>query len=232
MEEQITLTLHMNMFGKIKTADFDYDRYWDARGVTIRKRLRDREEIFFDWIAAGSLVLDVAAGNSFLPRTLKEKKNCHVAVYDISREAVEKQKAQGIAAETADLSSDVFCLKQDYDYVILSEILEHLPLPENLIKKITPYAKFLVISVPNSAFYKFRLQLLGGRFLKQWTTHPSEHLRFWSHKDFLEWLDALGLHIIETKASNGLDMGPIKMYRWFPNLFGHQIVYLCKKKEF
>ena len=71
---------------------------------------------------------------------------------------------------------------------------------------------------------------LGGRFMRQWIAHPSEHLRFWSHKDFLEWLDALGLCVIETKASNGLDVGPIKIYRWFPNLFGHQMVYLCKKR--
>ncbi len=220
----------MNIFKNIKLSEFNYESYWETRDVAIRKNLRDREEIFLKWIAGGSIVLDVAAGNSLLPRVLKEKKNCRVAVYDISKKAVESQKGQGVLAEVADLSSDAFHLEQDYDYVILSEILEHLPFPENLIKKIAPHAKFLVISVPNSAFYRFRLQLLGGRFLKQWAAHPSEHLRFWSHKDFMEWLDALGIEVIETKASNGFDIGSLKMYRWFPNLFGHQMAYLCKKR--
>ncbi len=220
----------MNIFKNIQSGEFNYEVYWEARDVVIRERLRDREEIFLKWIAAGSTVLDVAAGNSLLPQILKERKNCRVTIHDISQKVIEKQKAQGISAETTDLASEAFRLTQDYDYVILSEILEHLTLPEKLIKKIAPRAKFLVISVPNSAFYRFRLQLLGGRFLKQWAAHPSEHLRFWSHKDFMEWLDALGIEVIETKASNGFDIGSLKMYRWFPNLFGHQMAYLCKKR--
>jgi len=51
-------------------------------------------------------------------------------------------------------------------------------MPEDVIKKMSKISKFLVITIPNSAFYRFRLQLLFGRFLKQWVLHPSEHLRF------------------------------------------------------
>lgn len=221
----------MSVFSEIPLMDFDYEAYWGKRDVEIRKKLLDREEIFFNWIAPESRVLDAAAGNSLLPQILKERKNCSVTIYDISKKAVESQKGQGVLAEIADLSSDAFHLWHDYDYVILSEILEHLPFPEKLIKKIVPRAKFLVISVPNSAFYRFRAQVaFGGRFMRQWVAHPSEHLRFWSHTDFLEWLSALGLEVVETKASNGLDVGPLKIYRWFPNIFGHQMVYLCKKR--
>lgn len=220
----------MNVFSKMPLADFDYDAYWSARDVAIRKRLHDREEIFFDWIAPGSRVLDAAAGNSFLPRVLKEKKQCAMTIYDISEKVIAAQAAHGLDARKINLSDGSFHLKSNYDYVILSEILEHLPFPEKVVAKIAPHTQFLIISVPNSAFYKFRLQLLGGRFFKQWAAHPSEHLRFWSHKDFLEWLDALGLHVIKTKASNGFDIGSLKVYRLFPNLFGHQMVYLCKKK--
>lgn len=224
-------TNRKNIFN-VQLTDFDYDAYWRTRDVAIRKKLLDREEIFFDWIAQGSCVLDVAAGNSFLPRVLKEKKQCTVTICDISEKVIAAQAAHGLDARKINLSDTSFCLESDYDYVILSEILEHLPFPENVIAKISSHARFLVISVPNSAFYKFRLQLLKGRFLKQWAAHPSEHLRFWSHKDFLEWLYALGLCVIETKASNGLDIGLAKFYKIFPNLFGHQMVYLCKKNEF
>lgn len=112
----------------------------------------------------------------------------------------------------------------------MSEILEHLPMPEDIMGKIVERAEFLVISVPNSAFYRFRLQLLFGKFFKQWANHPSEHLRFWSHKDFLDWLSALDFEVVKTEASNGLDIGPIKLFKYFPNLFGHQICYLVKNK--
>ena len=221
----------MNIFKDIKHGEFSYEDYWDAREITIRRNLVDREKIFFSWIPVGSRVLDIAAGNSLFPRALKEMKQCQVTVCDISRKVVKKQKEQGVDAKAVDLTNDSFQLESEYDYVILSEILEHLPLPEKVIQKVAARARFLIISIPNSAFYKFRLQLLGGRFFKQWVAHPSEHLRFWSHKDFLEWLNALGLRVIEAKASNGLDIGPLKMYRWFPNLFGHQMVYLCRIKN-
>lgn len=220
-----------NIFSEVGIARFDYEAYWDVRDVAIRKRLRDRERIFFNWIEPRSRVLDVAAGNSLLPRLLKEKKQCAVAIYDISEKIITEQAAYGLDARKINLSDDSFRLEQDYDYVILSEVLEHLPLPEVVLKKVAPHARFLIISVPNSAFYRFRLQLLGGRFFKQWVAHPSEHLRFWSHNDFLEWLDALGLVVLDTQASNGLDIGPLKFYRWLPNLFGHQMVYLCRIKN-
>jgi len=221
----------MNYFSNIRLVNFNYEDYWTVREVEIRKELRDREKIFFNWITPGSRVLDVAAGNSLLPRALKEKKNCDITICDISQKVVEKQRGQGINAHVVDLSSDEFKLDKDYDYIVLSEILEHLPLPEKIIQKVTPYTKFLIISVPNSAFYRFRLQLLGGRFLRQWAAHPSEHLRFWSHKDFLEWLNVLKLEVLETKASNGLDIGSLKLYNLLPNLLGHQMTYLCRKKE-
>ena len=105
------------------------------------------------------------------------------------------------------------------DYIILSEILEHLVLPEKLLNKVRNSAPYLLISIPNSAFYKHRISLLFGRFFKQWAVHPAEHLRYWSHRDFLEWLEALDLKVIKYKASNG---------RPWPNLLGNQICYLVK----
>ncbi len=221
----------MRIFSKSSLSDFDYDAYWTTRDVEIRKKLLDREHIFFDWIKPESRVLDVAVGNSLLPRVLKEQKRCSVSVFDISERVLEKQKEQEIDGERVDLRDNNFALHKEYDYVILSEILEHLPMPEIVIKKVAPHAKFLVISVPNSAFYRFRAQVaLGGRFMRQWIAHPSEHLRFWSHKDFLEWLDALGFGVVAARATNALDTGPSKFYRSLPNVFGHQMLYLCRKK--
>lgn len=221
----------MNIFKNTKLTDFDYERYWKERDVEIRKKLLDRERLFFHWIKPESRVLDVAAGNSLLPRVLKEQKQCAVSIFDISERVLAAQKSNGIHGERVDLSAGDFSLNKEYDYVILSEILEHLPLPETVIKKVAPHTKYLVISIPNSAFYRFRAQVaLGGRFMRQWVTHPSEHLRFWSHTDFLDWLSVFGLEVVEATASNGLDIGPVKFYRWLPNLFGHQMAYLCKKK--
>ena len=221
----------MNIFKKTALFDFDYKVYWKNRDVKIRQRLLEREEIFFDWIKPKIKVLDIAAGNSGLLSSLKKDKMCEVHAFDISQEVVDAQNEAGVVAEKRDISLDDFNVADTYDALILSEILEHLPLPEALMKKIASKAKFFLVSVPNSAFYKFRLQLLFGRFLKQWIFHPSEHLRFWSHCDFLDWVDSMGFDVVKFEASNGLDIGPFKIYKYMPNLFGHQICYLLKAKN-
>lgn len=221
----------MNIFEKITLFDFDYKVYWKNRDVKIRQRLLEREEIFFDWIKPKTKVLDVAVGNSGLLSLLKKDKACNVYAFDISQEIVDTQNKSGVIAEKRNISLDDFNVEDTYDFLVLSEIIEHLPLPEMLMKKIRNKAKFFLVSIPNSAFYKFRLQLLFGRFLKQWIFHPSEHLRFWSHCDFLDWVDAMGFEVVKCKASNGLDVGPFKFYKYMPNLFGHQICYLLKSKN-
>lgn len=221
----------MNIFKKIALFDFDYKVYWENRGVKIRQRLLEREKIFFDWIKPKTKVLDVAVGNSGLLSSLKKEKMCEVYAFDISQEAVDAQNNYGVIAERKNISLDDFNIADTYEVLILSEILEHLPLPEALMKKIASKAKFFLVSIPNSAFYKFRLQLLFGRFFKQWIFHPSEHLRFWSHRDFLDWVDSMGFDAVKYEASNGFDIGPFKFYKYMPNLFGHQICYLLKTKN-
>jgi len=221
----------MNIYKGITLFDFDYKVYWKNRSVKIRQRLLEREVIFFDWITPKAKVLDIAVGNSGLLASLKKNKMCDVYAFDISKEAVDAQNKAGVVAETRDISLVDFNIEDTRDFLILSEILEHLPLPEILMKKIAEKSKFFLVSIPNSAFYKFRLQLLFGRFFKQWIFHPSEHLRFWSHRDFLNWVDYMGFDVIKCQASNGFDVGPLKFYKYMPNLFGHQICYLLKLKN-
>ncbi len=213
------------------TKVFDYNEYWRQRGLKLRDKLRQREEIFINWVKEGSSVLDIACGDSPLLLRLKQDKKCQVEGFDISSLIIDEQKKHGILASVKNISADDFKLEKHYNYIVFSEILEHLVMPENLIKKVKNSAEYLMISIPNSAFYRYRTDfLLKGRFFTQWAYHPSEHLRFWSHIDVLDWLEAQGLKIIDCKASNGLTIGPLKLFKWWKNLFGYQICYLVKAK--
>jgi len=209
---------------------FDYDIYWrQLRSPQVRSHLMAREEIFLKWIKEGSRVLDAAVGNSLLPSIIQEKKKSRVTVYDISPIVIEKQKERGLEAWVRDLTDARFSLTENYDYIILSEILEHLAVPEVLLEKIRVNTQYLMISIPNIAFYHHRLSLIGGRFPKQFGCHPAEHLRYWSHKDFLKWLSDLNLKTVGYEVSNGLDIFKIRFYKYFfPNLLGNQICYLVK----
>lgn len=69
--------------------------------------------------------------------------------------------------------------------IVMSEFIEHIPNSEEVLKIVRQIAKNgVLISIPNIAYWKFRLQLLLGSFPKQWAVAPQEHLRYWSVYDF------------------------------------------------
>jgi len=208
----------------------DYDRYWqEVKEVPCLKgKLAEREIIFQNLIPAGSRVLNFACGLSALGVYLQREKNCLVHACDVSPLAVAAQEKAGVAAFVCDAQKPI-CLKEKYDYIILSEILEHLPFPEKLLGDLRNFTNYFLISVPNSAFYRYRLGLMfKGRFFTQWRYHPAEHLRFWSYKDFLDWLKALNLEVEKTYAANGLNFLPFLFQEANKNLWAHQIVYQVK----
>jgi len=219
-------------FNKIEK--INYNRYWQERGFELNKKLKEREEIILDLIPVGAKVLDIGCGNSRLPVVLKAK-GCLLTVADISGEVLAGYRQYDLEGWIIDLENIKPDLPDsDYDFIILSEVLEHTTNPEEIILTLKKHTKNFIITIPNSAFYRYRLQLMFvGRFFTQWVYHPSEHLRFWSHLDFLDWLRALDLKMIKTISSNGLSFGglmPWLKYIW-PNLFGHQIVYYCSVKK-
>lgn len=66
----------------------------------------------------------------------------------------------------ADIEAENFSLTGEYDYIVASEVLEHMRNPEVLMDKLKGHSKYLMISVPNSAFYRYCLELLfKSRFL-------------------------------------------------------------------
>lgn len=208
----------------------DYSDYWRNRGFELQKKLREREVLMLDLIPAGARVLDVGCGNSRLPVALK-RKGCLVSVADISPIVLDAFRAEGIPGVALDLDgiSRAEGLAS-YDYIVMSEVLEHTRNPEEILKALAPRTSRFALTIPNSAFYPFRFRLFfGGRFFRQWAFHPSEHLRFWSHTDFLDWLAALGFSVEYARASNGFSLKgllPFAKDLW-PNLLGHQMVYVC-----
>ncbi len=213
-----------------KTISLDYNEYWGQRGLKIKQNIRPREQIIFDVIPQQKKVIDIGCGNSALPIKLKNKP-CDITVMDISDMMLKAYSEYDIKTITANieyLKEKDPLKKLHYDWVVLSEILEHIKNPEEIIEYLKNHVDNFAITIPNSALYWFRLGLLlNGRFFTQWVHHPSEHLRFWSHIDFLDWLDALDLKVAKAIPSNG----PKYLRDWWPNMFGFQIVYICKNKN-
>ncbi len=223
------------MFQGTRQPDFkhvekiDYDAYWLHRGLAINEKLKEREELMFERIPSGARVLDVGCGNSRLPLVLRDK-GVKVEVADISKVVLALYAEHTFITYTLDLEHPDTSPLATYDYIILSEVLEHITNPEEVLAMLKPHTTRFLITVPNSAFYRYRFHLMfAGRFFTQWVHHPSEHVRFWSHIDFLEWLSAQGLVVEESVASNGFSFFGLMPFvkNLHKNLFGHQILYVC-----
>lgn len=206
-----------------------YDDYWRRRGFNLRSKLMAREKVCFKWIKEGSSVLDVGCGNSRLLFELKKQKNCKVYAMDCSPLVINALQKEGIEGQVCDIAKEDFSFiqEQEYDYIILNEILEHTSNPEEIARRLKSKAKYFIVSIPNIGYYRYRLGLMfKGHFPTQWVVHPSEHLRFWTHKDFLIWLDDLGFNLIDCQTTDGFHL----FKNSWKNMFGHLISYFVKVK--
>lgn len=196
----------------------EYNQYWQTRG---HHTMQPRYSIFSEMIDYGSSVLDLGCGDGLLLQYLRDGKSAQVHGIDISEEAVRLASERNVEITVGDILE--IDIEGVYDYIIVSEVLEHLADPEALIAKSKgKFCKALLISIPNIGYYKHRLRLLLGRFPVQWAWHPSEHLRFWTVVDFRLWLRQFDLDKAAVFASNGVPV----LRDLLPNLFGDQVVFV------
>jgi 2-polyprenyl-3-methyl-5-hydroxy-6-metoxy-1,4-benzoquinol methylase len=208
-----------------------YDEYWKRTNFSPGTQLCEREIILRDRVPEGSSVLVVGCGTSLLPLALAEKR-CAVTVSDIAMSVIDFFSKKGIAGFILDLENITdTSIKGNYDVIVASEVFEHIRNPERAIEVLARHTRRFLIASPNSAFYRYRLRLMfAGRFLIQWKYHPAEHLRYWSHSDFLDWLSAMNLRTTAVVPAMGLSFNGLLPFakNWWPNLFGNQIVYDCE----
>jgi methionine biosynthesis protein MetW len=216
----------------------DYEEYWKLRSAD--SGMRPRFLVIEKWIRENSEVLSIGCGDGLLEGYLIEKKNCEVTGVDVSATALEKAKERGVKVLQRDLNLGLNLPPEtQFDYVVCSEILEHLPFPERILTEIRTLHLFrdnLICTIPNIAHFRHRFRLLLGRFPVQYAFDPSEHLRFWSIPDFLAFADGLGFRVLETEASNGFidyygSSRKLRLHKWWPNLFGNQICFKLDYKD-
>lgn len=215
----------------MRYGEMDYDKYWIER--TGDNYFQPRFSLMTQQIKPNSSILDIGCGDgAFLNYLKKNIDNITEQGIDISKTGVQKAIEKGINAKVKPIedfkhSSDLF------DYVSISEVIEHVPNSEFFVKLAYDLAKEkLIITIPNSGYYTYRIRLLFGGFPVQWVHHPAEHLRFWTIRDFKHWLKSLNLANyngdLKVVPSNGIEL--FWLNKLYPSLFSRQIVYVINKK--
>lgn len=215
----------------------DYDEYWQNRGFHAPSL--DRAKLISKYIKPKSKILDIGCGDGTVIDYLsKNNKPQKIVGIDISQKAVDYILGNGYEAHQIDVLSKKFIefLKdKKFDYIIITEVLEHIQDPEKVIVAVKEcFNKSVFISIPNSGFFIHRIRFLFGRFpLVFIVQHVKEHIRFWTLKDFVYWTGYHNYKIVSTIVLTGLDFKPLEfLEKFFPSLFANQILYeLTLKNE-
>ena len=124
-----------------------------------------RARVIAAWIEPGAAVLDAGCGDGAVARYLVDTRGSRVRGVDNARGALEKCATRGITADRRDLDREPLAWPEPVDYVLLLEVLEHLARPHLVLREAAALARRgVIVSIPNSGFLPYRLQLLRGVF--------------------------------------------------------------------
>jgi methionine biosynthesis protein MetW len=197
----------------------NYEKYHSA----INTGNLSRAKLVEDWIEPNATVLDVGVGDGTVSEYLIRNKKVNVIGLDISATACEKARQLGIETEIRDITNGLGLADGTlYDYILLLEVIEHTAYPHRiLIDAVNHAKKGVIVTIPNSAYVKWRIQMLRGYVPRQSFTH----LHFWSVKDFEIFCKETNIQILEFRT-----FLPKHLMR-FRNLLAWQQCWLLSPKK-
>ena len=188
------------------------------------------------WIPKNSEVLDLGCGDGSLIASLKNKLNVSGYGVDISEKKIQLSLSKGLNVIEQDIDEGLDNFKDaSFDIVIMSQSIQALKKPENALKEIVRIGKECIVSIPNFANLKCRVQLaltgkmpVSNALPYDWYSTPNLHLC--SLKDFESLCKKLNIRVIERKLSDSNGRSSFLM-KTFPNLFTEVALYKLKQED-
>jgi len=195
------------------------------------------------YLKAGTTVLDIGCGTAYLKTVLPP--NISYTGVDNNEEAIAYANARSAHIIKADING-IIPVEQNYDIIILSAILEHLPEPEKLVKQVKDMLKaggIVLINLPNEHTLWHRIKIMFGKGIDPNTLiGHGIHLHFPTIRQSIIFTSK-HFEIIDKKffLSPGGQLEPILskipkrlldfLANHWPSLFASEVIFLCQKKE-
>lgn len=205
-----------------------YDAVVERSGLSLTHRC------LLACVPSGSSVLEIGPSSGYMTKVLVER-GCTVDAIELNRRDAEKaaRHCRTLVVGSAEDDESYHRLSDRYDVVLMADVLEHLRSPESALRqarrRLAPDGH-AIVSLPNIAYWKMRLDLLRGHFeYKDVGLLDRTHLRFFTLRTAVHLFQEQGLRVEEILVP------PPKVRRFgqtktwvkasWPSLFALQIVY-------
>ena len=200
--------------------------------------LRYDLRIVASWIHSGARVLGLGCGEGDLLVYLKARKGVACTGIEIDEARVARCIERGLTVLQGDINEEVQDYPNDaFDYVILSQTLQQIYAPADLIKSMLRIGRRAVVSFPNFSHWKIRSQLLlrgiapvSRQLPYQW--HDTPNIRVITIKDFRRYAAEVGFKILKEAAIDTNDHhGHGRRVTLLPNLRASYGIFLIGKES-
>lgn len=149
-------------------------------------------------VGTGKTVLDVGCGPGLVGEALIKNRNV-VHGIEPDSEAADEALRRGYRSVFKG-PFDKFHSDTRFDVVLFADVLEHLERPDIALVRSRQFCgDFIVVSIPNIAYYRSRISLMLGRFTYQEIgLLDKTHLRFFTLESFNDLLEASGYRMIDA----------------------------------
>jgi len=200
--------------------------------------LRADLAIIANWIKPGSSLLDLGCGNGALLKYLRDHQVQGYGL-EINEKDLENCIAEKLNVIQSNLNnglSDYFA-DNSFDYVVMSQTLQATAHPDQLIDDMLRVGREGIVTFPNMAHWKARLQLALGGFMpvtkslpNRWYNTPNVHLC--TVRDFEILCRDHDIRILERTVVDHTHSKSTWLMKLFPNLFGEIALYrFCRRSS-
>jgi methionine biosynthesis protein MetW len=192
--------------------------------------MRPDLNIISEWIRAGSRVLDLGCGDGALLAHLRDDQQVNGYGLEIDADNILKCIQAGINVIHTDLEAGLSDFDDDtFDYVIMTQTLQAVQHTERLLDEMLRVGREGIVTFPNFAYWKCRVQLALGGLMPvvktlphTWYDTPNVHL--FTIRDFEALCRHKRIHVLQRIVVDYAHRSSLGL-RVLPNLLGELALY-------